>query len=117
METATSPRTLGERLRERRDAQHLSLRKLAQRVNNLIPEYGWINDETLRRIETGETPADKVDPVRLGYIAHVLGCTVFDLSPEKADEFERVLPLVGQAIIRCKRNCAGQLALLELVAS
>jgi transcriptional regulator with XRE-family HTH domain len=57
-------------------------------VYRILGSRRGMSREILRKIESGETPLEKVTPVTLSAICQVLGIDLRAVSPEHADELE-----------------------------
>lgn len=98
MPTNTSD-TMGKRLRRLRESQSpkLSVDALTVKTCMQLPEAMWISSETIRRIESGQTPEAAVSPLLVVAMAEVLGCKVGDISPTAAEELESIRALVNRS--------------------
>lgn len=89
--------TLGERLRQLRDARGLSLVDAMTEARVLLPRALWITNETIRRYEKGIVPEDQADPVILAALAQVYNVPLADLSSAAHRACNQVWTLLGVA--------------------
>lgn len=79
MATTTEAATLGELLRMWREAAGLQLDDVAYLARQRLRGRLTISRETIRRIEVGIIPEDRIDPVHLFAIIATYGKTIDDL--------------------------------------
>lgn len=83
-----------QRLRSRRNACQMRLDDAAYLVRQRLPQPMGLSRETLARLERGQVPEDRADPVVIAALADVYCCPVAELSPVAAvhlDSLRRLL--------------------------
>lgn len=70
-----------QRLRSRRNEREMRLDDAAYLVRQRLPRATGLSRETLARLERGQVPEDRADPVVIAALADVYECPVGELSP------------------------------------
>lgn len=96
MATRAKAATMGERLRELREAAGMQLDDAAYHVRQILPMAMGVSRETIRRYETGDTPEAKTNLLVLVALASVYDCKVSDFAPQKSDELRAIKGLLLQ---------------------
>lgn len=107
--------TLGSRLRTAREAKGLSLLDAMTEVRSLLPRSMWVTDATIRRLEVGETPEAKADPVLLATLCAVYGVKVSEMSEVAAlgmgrifqQVFSKLQPFLSEEAQTALTRCYG----------
>lgn len=82
-----------ERMKQARTAAGLSLIDVVVAIRAELPRPLWVSTDTIRRMETGDTPEEKANPVTLAALARVYGVGIADLSDFGYKAFEVVKDL------------------------
>ena len=94
-------------LRERRQAQGLSLDRLMYRLARRVPEKYIPTKQTVSRWETGQSPVDS-DPVILALLCEELGVPLGELSVDAYDYVKAITETLIRSRCDCENCTSGQ---------
>ena len=87
-----------QRLRGRRNELQMRLDDAAYLVRQRLPQPMGLSRETLARLERGQVPEDRADPVVIAALADVYGCPVAELSPLAATHLSSLRQLLDRLV-------------------